>query len=49
MKALYIRNSTTEERQNPNSQILPLINKCKSEGWEYEIFQEFARDLEKHQ
>lgn len=42
MKALYIRNSTTEERQNPNSQILPLINKCKSEGWEYEIFQEFA-------
>ena len=40
--ALYIRNSTTEERQNPQTQINPLVEKCKREGWEYEIFQEFA-------
>ncbi len=40
--ALYVRNSTTEERQNPNVQLNPLIKKCESEGWEYEVFQEFA-------
>jgi len=40
--ALYVRNSTTEERQNPNVQLNPLINKCKTEGWNYETFQEFA-------
>lgn len=40
--ALYVRNSTTEEKQNPNVQINPLINKCKLEGWDYEIFQEFS-------
>lgn len=40
--ALYIRNSTTEEKQNPNVQINPLVKKCDIEGWEYEIFQEFA-------
>lgn len=39
---LYIRNSTNEERQNPQTQINPLIDKCKREGWEYEVFQEFA-------
>lgn len=40
--ALYIRNSTNEERQNPQTQINPLIDKCKKEGWDYTIFQEFA-------
>lgn len=40
--ALYIRNSTTEEKQNPNVQLNPLIKKCEVEGWDYEIFQEFA-------
>jgi DNA invertase Pin-like site-specific DNA recombinase len=40
--ALYIRNSTNEERQNPQTQINPLTRKCELEGWEYEIFQEFA-------
>lgn len=42
MKALYIRNSTNEERQNPQVQITPLIERCKREGWDYKIFQEFA-------
>lgn len=40
--ALYVRNSTNEERQNPQTQIIPLEDKCKREGWEYEVFQEFA-------
>lgn len=40
--ALYIRNSTNEDRQNPLTQANPLIEKCKRENWEYEIFQEFA-------
>jgi DNA invertase Pin-like site-specific DNA recombinase len=40
--AVYIRNSTTEERQNPETQIKPLREKCEKEGWDYEIFQEFA-------
>jgi DNA invertase Pin-like site-specific DNA recombinase len=42
MKALYIRNSTNEERQNPQTQINPLVDRCKREGWDYQIFQEFA-------
>jgi len=40
--AIYVRNSTNEERQNPQTQINPLIRKCDQEGWEYELFQEFA-------
>lgn len=40
--ALYIRNSTNEERQNPQTQINPLIERCKREEWQYDIFQEFA-------
>jgi len=40
--ALYVRNSTNEERQNPQTQINPLVQKCEREGWTYEIFQEFA-------
>ncbi len=40
--ALYVRNSTNEERQNPQTQIKPLIDKCEREGWSYVIFQEFA-------
>jgi DNA invertase Pin-like site-specific DNA recombinase len=40
--AVYVRNSTNEERQNPQTQIRPLIQRCEREGWEYEIFQEFA-------
>jgi DNA invertase Pin-like site-specific DNA recombinase len=40
--ALYVRNSTNEERQNPKTQINPLVQKCEREGWGYEIFQEFA-------
>lgn len=39
--ALYIRNSTTEERQNPENQIRPLVKKCENEGWDYNIYQEF--------
>ena len=40
--AIYIRNSTNEDRQNPETQILPLKEKCERENWSYEIFQEFA-------
>ena len=40
--ALYIRNSTTEERQNPETQVKPLRERCIRENWEYQIFQEFA-------
>lgn len=40
--ALYIRNSTNEEKQNPMTQINPLVERCTREGWEYAIFQEFA-------
>lgn len=40
--AIYVRNSTNEERQNPQNQVKPLIRKCEQEEWNYEIFQEFA-------
>lgn len=40
--ALYVRNSTSEDRQNPETQIKPLVERCTREGWQYEIFQEFA-------
>lgn len=40
--AIYVRNSTNEERQNPETQIRPLKERCDREGWDYEIFQEFA-------
>lgn len=40
--ALYVRNSTNEDRQNPQTQIKPLVEKCERENWDYEIFQEFA-------
>lgn len=40
--AIYVRNSTNEERQNPEVQIKPLKEKCEREDWYYEIFQEFA-------
>lgn len=40
--AIYIRNSTNEERQNPETQAWPLKEFCNSKGWEYTIFQEFA-------
>jgi len=40
--ALYIRNSTDEERQNPKTQIEPLVQRCEREKWTYIVFQEFA-------
>jgi len=40
--AIYVRNSTNEERQNPETQIKPLKEKCDREKWTYTIFQEFA-------
>lgn len=39
---IYVRNSTNEERQNPKTQINPLVERCEREGWTYEVFQEFA-------
>ncbi|HKL23739.1 MAG TPA: recombinase family protein [Candidatus Nanoarchaeia archaeon] len=40
--AIYVRNSTNEERQNPETQARPLKERCEREGWDYEVFQEFA-------
>lgn len=40
--ALYVRNSTNEERQNPQTQINPLVSRCNLNKWDYVIFQEFA-------
>ena len=40
--AIYIRNSTNEDRQNPDTQKKPLVKKCETESRPYEIFQEFA-------
>lgn len=40
--AIYVRNSTTEEKQNPETQLKPLKEKCKKEDWDCEVFQEFA-------
>ena len=40
--ALYCRASTNEDKQNLDNQINPLIEKCRREGWEYEVFKEFA-------
>lgn len=40
--SIYVRNSTSEERQNPQVQIKPLVERCNRENWDYEIFQEFA-------
>lgn len=40
--ALYVRNSTNEDRQNPETQLRPLRKRCEQEGWEYVVFQEFA-------
>jgi len=40
--ALYIRNSTNEERQNPETQLRPLREYCQSKQLEYDVFQEFA-------
>jgi len=40
--AIYVRNSTSEDKQNPETQIIPLKEKCNRENWTYTIFQEFA-------
>lgn len=40
--AIYVRNSTNEERQNPQTQINPLREYCERMNYDYEIFQEFA-------
>lgn len=40
--AIYVRNSTTEDKQNPETQLIPLKERCDREEWTYEIFQEFA-------
>ena len=40
--ALYIRNSTNEERQNPEAQLKPLREYCGRFNLEYDVFQEFA-------
>jgi len=43
--AIYVRNSTNEERQNPQTQILPLVDYCNRQKYKYKIFQEFASGM----
>lgn len=40
--AIYVRVSTIDKGQTVEQQEQDLINFCKKEGWEYELFQEFA-------
>lgn len=40
--AVYVRASTNEERQNLSVQINPCVARCVANGWEYEVFQEYA-------
>lgn len=40
--AIYARASTNEEKQNPEIQINPCIDRCIRESWTFEIFKEFA-------
>ena len=40
--ALYIRVSTIDKGQTLEQQELPLIEYCKKENWEYEVFKDFA-------
>lgn len=40
--ALYVRCSTNDEKQNPETQAQPLREYCQSKGYPFEVFQEFA-------
>jgi DNA invertase Pin-like site-specific DNA recombinase len=40
--ALYVRCSTNEEKQNPETQLRPLKEYCEREEIEYDVFSEFA-------
>lgn len=40
--ALYVRNSTNEDRQNPETQLRPLREYCKNKQLEFDVYQEFA-------
>jgi DNA invertase Pin-like site-specific DNA recombinase len=40
--AIYVRNSTTEDKQNPETQLKPLREYCDRFNHSYTIFQEFA-------
>jgi site-specific DNA recombinase len=40
--AIYCRVSTIDKGQTLEQQELPLIEYCQKEGWEYEIFKDFA-------
>lgn len=40
--AIYIRCSTNDEKQNLETQSAPLIEFCKSQGYEYIKYEEFA-------
>ena len=40
--AIYTRVSTIDKGQTLEQQELPLIEYCKKEGWEYEVFKDFA-------
>jgi DNA invertase Pin-like site-specific DNA recombinase len=40
--AIYIRNSTNEDKQNPETQLKPLKEYCQRYSLDYDTFQEFA-------
>jgi len=40
--AIYCRVSTIDKGQTLEQQELPLIEYCKKEGWEYEVFKDYA-------
>lgn len=40
--AIYVRNSTDLDRQNPQTQLRPLEEYCRNKDLNYDIFQEFA-------
>lgn len=43
--AIYARVSTIDKGQTLEQQEVPLIEYCKKEGWEYEVFKEFASGM----
>lgn len=40
--AIYVRVSTIDKGQTLEQQEVPLIEYCKKENWEYEVFKDFA-------
>ena len=43
--AIYTRVSTIDKGQTLEQQEVPLIDYCKQQGWEYEVFKDFASGM----